>query len=65
MQVEWNVKGQPFGQNARQLASFIGTKVKQTVPITISSWNDIDDPTLEGLKDELWCLIQVYNFRSV
>lgn len=65
MQVKWSVKGLPIGENEANLISFIGTKVKQIVPISITSWNDTENKLLPKLKDDFWSLIQVYNFRPL
>lgn len=65
MQVEWNVKGQPIGRNGTQLITFVGSKVKQMIPITITNWNDKKNAILWKQKEEFWLTIQVYNFISL
>lgn len=64
MQVQWNVKGLPIGENGTHFRTFLGSKVKQMIPITITTWVDTKNPVLKKQKHELWLTLQVYNFRS-
>ncbi|KAL4032531.1 hypothetical protein IC575_005609 [Cucumis melo] len=52
--VEYNELGQPIGESATKLKSFIGTTVRVHVPISYQSWKDV--PT--ELKDKIYELIE-------
>ncbi|KAL4033002.1 hypothetical protein IC575_006086 [Cucumis melo] len=52
--VEYNELGQPIGESATKLKSFIGTTVRVHVPISYQSWKDV--PT--KLKDKIYELIE-------
>ncbi|KAA0043011.1 uncharacterized protein E6C27_scaffold75G00860 [Cucumis melo var. makuwa] len=52
--VEYNELGQPIGESATKLQSFIGTTVWVHVPISYQSWKDV--PT--ELKDKIYELIE-------
>ncbi|KAL0558738.1 hypothetical protein IC582_003320 [Cucumis melo] len=52
--VEYNELGQPLGESATKLKSFIGTTVRVHVPISYQSWKDV--PT--ELKDKIYELIE-------
>ncbi|KAA0058341.1 uncharacterized protein E6C27_scaffold409G00270 [Cucumis melo var. makuwa] len=54
--VEYNELGQPIGESATKLKSFIGTTVRVHVPISYQSWKDV--PT--ELKDKIYELIEKY-----
>lgn len=38
LSLEWNVKGQPIGPHAKDLVGFIGSIVREKVPITFEDW---------------------------
>ncbi|KAL4028555.1 hypothetical protein IC575_011752 [Cucumis melo] len=52
--VEYNELGQPIGESATKLKSFIGTTVRVHVLISYQSWKDV--PT--ELKDKIYKLIE-------
>ncbi|XP_050939316.1 uncharacterized protein LOC127148927 [Cucumis melo] len=52
--VEYNEPGQPIGESATKLKSFIGTIVRVHVPISYQFWKDV--PT--ELKDKIYELIE-------
>ncbi|KAA0040642.1 uncharacterized protein E6C27_scaffold555G00030 [Cucumis melo var. makuwa] len=52
--VEYNELGQPIGESATKLKSFIGTTVRVHVPISYQSWKDV--PT--ELKNKIYELIE-------
>ncbi|KAL4025551.1 hypothetical protein IC575_013953 [Cucumis melo] len=52
--VEYNELGQPIGESATKLKSFIRTTVRVHVPISYQSWKDV--PT--ELKDKIYELIE-------
>ena len=58
----WNVKGQPIGDNGRELISVIGAKVREMVPIIYDNWKEKKDATFNEIKDKFWEEMQVYFF---
>ncbi|KAA0046954.1 uncharacterized protein E6C27_scaffold230G001320 [Cucumis melo var. makuwa] len=52
--VEYNELGQPIGESATKLKSFIGTTVRVHVPISYQSWKDVSTE----LKDKIYELIE-------
>lgn len=58
--VDYNERGEWIGENATQMVSYIGTCVRNNIPITYASWLDVP---LE-LKDKIYVCIQVSIFYS-
>ncbi|KAL0540314.1 hypothetical protein IC582_024549 [Cucumis melo] len=58
--VEYNELGQPIGESATKLKSFIGTTVRVHVPISYQSWKDV--PT--ELKDKIYELIEMVSNKG-
>ncbi|KAK2420428.1 hypothetical protein QL285_031156 [Trifolium repens] len=57
LEVTWNDKGQPIGDNSRCLSSFIGLTARRIVPIYFDHWNTIDKtikPALDAYKQDIW-----------
>lgn len=54
MDVLFNEIGQAVGDNSIKLSSYIGSLVKQMVPITLNSWHEAD----EDLRKRLWICVQ-------
>ncbi|KAL0561456.1 hypothetical protein IC582_001884 [Cucumis melo] len=52
--VDYNERGEWIGENATQIVSYIGTCVRNNIPITYASWLDVP---LE-LKDKIYVCIQ-------
>lgn len=55
MDVLFNEIRQAVGDNSIKLSSYIGSLVKQMVPITLNSWHKVD----EDLRKRLWICVQV------
>lgn len=54
MDVLFNEIGQAVDDNSIKLSSYIGSLVKQMVPITLNSWHEVD----EDLRKRLWICVQ-------
>ncbi|KDO47048.1 hypothetical protein CISIN_1g038402mg, partial [Citrus sinensis] len=55
MDVLFNEIGPAVGDNSIKLISYIGSLVKQMVPITLNSWHKVD----KDLRKRLWICVQV------
>ncbi|XP_062106702.1 uncharacterized protein LOC133818035 isoform X2 [Humulus lupulus] len=54
IKINWNMNGQPIGDNSIQFASFVGTLVREIVPYTLSDWRKMTPI----MRDVLWASIQ-------
>lgn len=55
LELEWNEKGNPIGENSASLNNFIGTTVRDRVPITITNWRLVK----KHYESEIWGEVQV------
>ena len=53
--VEYTIMGDPVGPGSVKLASYVGTLVREHVPITIETWKDVS----QDMKTVLWKSVQV------
>ena len=53
--VDFNHRGQPFGENAAKYASLLGVTARELVPITVDTWKEFAD----DFKHQLWEHVQV------
>lgn len=53
IKINWNMNGQPIGDNSIQFASFVGTLVREIVPYTLSDWRKMTPIMI----DFLWASI--------
>ncbi|KAE8649224.1 hypothetical protein Csa_014966 [Cucumis sativus] len=53
--IEYNDRGQPVGENAKKMQSFIGVCVRQQIPLTYNSWKEVP----QELKDTIFDCIQM------
>ncbi|XP_038895930.1 uncharacterized protein LOC120084092 isoform X2 [Benincasa hispida] len=53
--IEYNDLGQPVGENAKKMQSFIGVCVRQQIPLTYKSWKAVP----QELKDTIFDCIQM------
>lgn len=58
MNVSFNAKGQPYGQNSAKLASLLGVLARTHVPVVYPRWDKIDVKK----KENIWKLLQVCFF---
>lgn len=61
IEVDLNVHGQTIDVTSITLSSYIGTVVREHVPVTLSSWKEVDDQT----KEMLWSAILVRIYISL
>ncbi|KAK9284504.1 hypothetical protein L1049_023678 [Liquidambar formosana] len=54
LEVEFNERGQPVGENSAKYASHLGSLAREHVPIIIRDWRLVDPQT----RDDLWTLVQ-------
>ncbi|RXI07979.1 hypothetical protein DVH24_014545 [Malus domestica] len=54
LEVGYNSKGQPCGLAGAKLASFIGVMARNTVPITIPTWKEVES----SYKKKIWDMVQ-------
>ena len=60
--VEYTIMGDPVGPGSVKLASYVGTLVREHVPITIETWKDVS----QDMKTVLWKSVQVNSsFQSL
>ena len=55
-EVHWSDENQLIEPNGSMLSSYIGSLVRQHIPITTDNWRD---PKLKSGKDKIWADIQV------
>lgn len=53
--VEYNTKGQPHGQAAKEMQSYIGVLARTRVPIEDIRWPEVD----KNIKMQLWEAVEV------
>lgn len=53
--VNYNSYNQPIDKNSEKLASYVGAKVRQHIPIDIKNWRSV--PT--NLKENIWIDVKV------
>ena len=53
--VRYNKRGVPYGQEAAELATYLGVLARTSVPITIKDWRMVP----KDFKDMLWQCVQV------
>ena len=57
MGIKFNERGQPYGPSSVTLSTFMGTLVRQVVPVTFSDWDVVPKSMIDGL----WETIKVTN----
>ena len=57
MGIKFNERGQPYGLSSVTLSIFMGTLVRQVVPVTFSDWDVVPKSMIDGL----WETIKVKN----
>ena len=60
-EVFFNAKGEPYGQAATEVQSYIGVLARTKAPITYSSWKLVSKET----KIKIWDCVKVQNFISL
>ncbi|XP_022136077.1 uncharacterized protein LOC111007859 isoform X2 [Momordica charantia] len=60
--IEYNDQGQPIGENAKKMQSFIGVCVRQKIPVTYNHWKEVP----QELKDKIFNCVEsfVLDWRS-
>ncbi|KAK1563466.1 hypothetical protein Q3G72_011431 [Acer saccharum] len=48
--VEFNTRGQPFGENAAKFSSFLSATSRELVPVTLNKWKDLS----QDFRNQLW-----------
>ncbi|KAM1589061.1 hypothetical protein ACFX14_028010 [Malus domestica] len=54
IEIEWNENGQFIGDGSIDLSSYMGSLVREVVPITFDTWKDVPKKT----RDILWQAIK-------
>ncbi|XP_062013976.1 uncharacterized protein LOC133730393 [Rosa rugosa] len=50
VEVEFNARGQPYGEYAAGFSSFLGVTAREFVPITVKNWKDLTDT----YREQIW-----------
>ncbi|KAK3199067.1 hypothetical protein Dsin_022482 [Dipteronia sinensis] len=50
LHVEFNTRGQPFGENAAKFSSLFGATTRELVPVTLKTWKDL----AQDFRHQLW-----------
>lgn len=53
--VDYNLMGDPYGPGSVKLSSYVGTLVREHVPVTIENWKHVG----QDIKTVLWKSVQV------
>lgn len=59
--VDYTITGQPYGKGSVKLSSYVGTLVREHVPVTIDNWKNVSNE----LKAVLWKSVQVRSFLNL